>query len=439
MKLQLVNAPIPEGYSGSSRSGVIPPLNLVTLGSYIKKELPWVKIEILDGDILSQKDILQRIEGDIVGISPNILTYKNGLEIAEYAKKKGMKVIVGGIHVSAMSELVLKKRRFIDAVIIGDGEMALKEYIEGRSLSKINNLIYRENERIRRNPIRVLDLNRLPFLDYGLVDLKPYYLNHQKRLNFMPFNKAVGIFIQKGCLWREKTGGCVFCGIETLSRIKTPKRVWGEVRKLKDYQIDLIYSLSDNNLDNKNWLKELVYSKPLDVKCSFFLYGRVDQIDEEISKLLQKLNCYEILLGIESGDNTCLRKANKGFTVKDIIRGSKILAHYGIKSFPCFVLGMPGETEKSVQKTLEIAKTLIGLGNVSEISCSILLPLPRSLAFQRILQIPSLAKKYKQEDLLPIEELRKDWVKYFCKVNYEILVEAMKNILNLTPFSNTFA
>lgn len=438
MKIQLINAPIQKGSVGSTRTGVYPPLGLLSIATYILKNNMDVNIKILDGEILGKENIITSIDADVVGIYSNILSYSECVDIAQAAKSKGAKVLVGGPYVSAIPEIVLKNRGMIDAVIIGDGECALNEYVKGVPLCNINNLAYRDNGQIVKNKVVDINLDELPPIDYGLINLDPYFTAFKERFDFIPFKRTISTFSQKGCFWYKRRS-CVFCEEFATYRVKNPASYWKEIEGIvKTYNVDIIFDVSDSPLSNKRWLRQLAKLMPAGLGCAFFLYGRIDDIDDEVIDILQHLNCYEILAGIESGDDGLLKAANKGFTVEDIIIGSKRLARSGIKLYPSFVLGLPGETVDSLLKTKEVAERLVDLANVYEISCSSLIPIPGSKVYQNLMQDSNLGKKYGDKDILPIDEMRKDWVHSYCKVEYDHILKTMEDILKLVPVKSSY-
>lgn len=438
MKIQLINAPIPKGSVGSSRIGIYPPLGLLTIATYILKNIKDVDIEILDGEVIGKDKIITSIGADIVGLSSNILSYSESIEIAQVAKSKGTKVLVGGPYVSAIPEIVLKNREEIDAVIVGDGEYALNEFIKGVSLSNINNLIYRDNEQIVKNKVVDVNLDELPPIDYGSIDLKPYFINFKERFDFIPFRRTISTYSQKGCLW-YKQRACLFCEEFSTYRTKNPMKCWSEIENMVEkYNIDIIFDVADSPLSNEKWFRQFASSKPSGLKVAFFLYGRIDDINDEMVEMLNQINCFEILAGVESGDDKILKAAGKGFIVKDILDGSKRLARAGIKLYPSFVLGLPGETKDSLLRTKELAERLVSYGNVFAISCSSLLPIPGSRAYNILLQDDEMAMKYKDKDMLPVEEMKQDWVHKFCNVDYEHILRVMEEILKLAPVSSSY-
>ncbi len=440
MKVQLVNAPLSETYYGISRSGVYQPLNLVALATYIKYALPYIDIEILDGDVLPKDEILKKIDADIVGISPKILTYESSLEIAQVSKEIGALVVMGGPHATALSKVILEKRDYVDYIVIGDGEKALVDIIKGKPKPEIDNIAFKETDRVVFNREVNLDLNELPTQDNSFIDLSPYFDNFKTTFGHYGFAKPISVYSHKGCSWQLTNGGCVFCRrFERGARSKEPTFFWDEIKRLiKDYDIDFIWDVSDDFTADKVWLERFVREKPAGISTRFFVYGRPNYLDEQTVKLLSELGCYEILVGVESGDNSVLKKTVKGISIDDGLNAGEILKDFGIKMYPSFVLGLPGETNKTARKTLDLARRLVDTGNVYQLACSTLIPLPQSKSFDMVISQLELKKKYMGEDILPVEELRKDWVKYFCNVEYAYLEEILSEILKLVPVSSSF-
>src|SRR3989338_7215214 len=126
-KIQLV---FPEGGSKLSSSGILPPVGIISLATYIKSRKLNLEVQLFDGEVISQKEIIENLDGDLVGISVTGANYHNALEIASEAKKKGAKVIFGGPHATIKHKQILEKQDCIDAVVRGDGETALYEFVE---------------------------------------------------------------------------------------------------------------------------------------------------------------------------------------------------------------------------------------------------------------------------------------------------------------------
>lgn len=421
MKVQLIQ-PTTGEYRSNSRSGAYPPVGLISIATYIKQECPSVSVEIIDGEIVSEEEIFRRLDGDIIGITSNTVTYPQSIKIAEAAKKLGAKVVLGGVYASAMSEIILNKRNnIIDTIVVGYGEKPMVEIINGKSSKIIRN----------HKP----EFNCLPIPDRNFVDIERYIDTFQSSHPTWKY-KATNIFSSVGCEWKEKSnGGCIFCSRSGLSpSYRNPKKLWDEIRILvKDYQIDYLVDFSDSAIQNLDWFHELVAAKPKDLNPYWHIFGRIDEINEDVLKLAKRLPCSHIFVGIESGDSQVYRNSRKGGgSPVEGLKAVKLLQKYKIDLTPSFVLGLPGENERSLQKTLEHAKRIWEITGFEEIFCCQLIPFPGSSAFNM------LRKKVEiDSDVLDIEYLKRLWTKHFCSVDFQILEEYTNNILKLGKYKIT--
>jgi p-methyltransferase len=83
---------------------------------------------------------------------------------------------------------------------------------------------------------------------------------------------------------------------------------------------------------------------------SFF---RCSNADEEAFDLMAAAGCEAVFLGIESGDPAILTAMNKAARVQNYERGIRALRQRGIMTMASYIVGFPGETEDSVQRTLD--------------------------------------------------------------------------------------
>ena len=114
------------------------------------------------------------------------------------------------------------------------------------------------------------------------------------------------------------------------------------------------------------------------------------------------------------------------------------MALNGINVVISFVLGLPGENYETLDKTIQFAKELMKYNNTVETSCSIMMPVPGSTAFNRLKLIDGFLDKY-ETDLFDLEELKYDWVKNFTDIPYFELIAAQNEIISLFPLNASFA
>jgi anaerobic magnesium-protoporphyrin IX monomethyl ester cyclase len=108
--------------------------------------------------------------------------------------------------------------------------------------------------------------------------------------------------------------------------------------------------------------------------------SRVDRLTPGLVDLMKRAGCIRGYLGLESGSNETLRLMNKRVTVEQGIRAVELFSRAGIGTAGFFMVGYPGETVESVEKTFALALSL----PLDEAWFTIPLPLPGTPLFARV-------------------------------------------------------
>lgn len=437
--IQLINAPLAASFCPSIRAGAFPPLHLVSLANFLQRHCPKVGVEIIDGELCGLGGTLACLDSDFVGISCNSLTYENALHIAKIAKQQGAEVILGGAHPTFAGRQIIGNRPFIDGVVYGDGEEALLRLAKGQRYAEIPNLIYRDSAQICVNNEVKLRLDDLPFPDYRGMPVEPYFRNYGRLYPDKPFRRAFAAYSAKGCQWRDRSGGgCAFCAIQHLGfRIKSVERFWAELIEVqKSFSAEFFWDVSDTFTMQRDWIRRFAATKPAGTNIQFQVYGRAPDITEEVANLLARIGVYEVFLGLESGSNKTLRASHKGATVRSNLQAIRNLNREGVRVVISVIIGLPGESEETLSATMDMVEDILGWGTLSEINCSILLPLPGSQVMASLEN--RVPPKKGQEDLFNPDMLRRSWVENFCEVSYERLIDAQGEMKKLHKRVGTF-
>ena len=91
-------------------------------------------------------------------------------------------------------------------------------------------------------------------------------------------------------------------------------------------------------------------------KLNWFSYFRCSNSDEEAIELMAQSGCKGVFLGVESGSPTILTNMNKSATVEKYTKGIEWLRQYGILTFASMITGFPGETETTVQESIDFIR-----------------------------------------------------------------------------------
>jgi radical SAM superfamily enzyme YgiQ (UPF0313 family) len=402
------------------------PLGILSIATFLNHKNPDLDIEPINGEQCTERKLLKKTDADIVGLSSNLMNYGNAIKIAQRAKERGSKVILGGPHTRYFHDLILRNRDCFDAVVVGDGEKAFADIVEGKPFEKINNLVFKKGKRIIHNPVELLDPDKVPFPDRGFIKR-----NFSSRIvDFFNRRRPANYYSQKGCLWKKNRGGCMFCAVEDPYRARGPENVWKEIRCLYEkFNARMFHDLSAAPTMDKKWLHDFVKIRPMDIisDIEFRIWSRTSDITEKTAEMLYKLNVSTVSLGAESGSNDILRNIKKGTAVEQNLRAVKLLKKYGIGCTLSFIFGLPGEKESTLKDTVEHAKKLVKEGDIRSITCTVMNPLPGSVSLEMLKRKANVI----HGDVVYLREMEEKWVEHFTDVDMNKIYDAIDDVLDL--------
>jgi radical SAM superfamily enzyme YgiQ (UPF0313 family) len=162
--------------------------------------------------------------------------------------------------------------------------------------------------------------------------------------------------------------------------MKKASQVYEEYRYLvADFGVDHISDFSDSWISTP-FLRDLVgeYERRGSIPASLRVYGDPRLVTADNARLLRQLGVHTVLLGIESGDERVLHMNGKRMSPATILAAVHALASNNIQVADAYVLGLIGETRESVQKTIELARTLRNACDTEISYWNIMTPLPGS-------------------------------------------------------------
>jgi len=422
------------------RRGIYPPLGLLSIATYARTHCADASVRVVDENIAPTGDNALA-DADWVGIYATSFNYGNALRLAEKAKDCGANTVLGGPHATALAERILIRQPAVDHVVKGEGEIALlRLMMDSKGSPPAPNVLSRDGCGIVCGPAQELDIARVPRIDRSFVDMEAYAANFRARYPELPFVKPASVYSQKGCNWRTAARSCLFCArLERTVRTRRAHEVWAEIGELASREgADCVWDVSDDVLTSKKYFAEFVRRRPPGLDVSLLLYARADGITEETVSMLRQIGCHEVFIGLEAGDNAMLRAMGKGTTVEENWRAVELLGAHGIAVFPSFVLASEGETADSLTRTEAFIERVVSQESVYRFAVSVLLPLPGSRAFQKMIEDPVLGAKYGGLDALDLAGLERDWVEHFTQVSYEYVKSLQCQLRRLKQHASSF-
>ncbi|MFQ6043488.1 MAG: B12-binding domain-containing radical SAM protein [Candidatus Poribacteria bacterium] len=306
-------------------------------------------------------DVIAQYHPLIVGMTIHTPAYSERVRLAKFIRERlpTALLIAGGHHPSAEPVHLLQNTDF-DLCVIGEGERTLLEIARrvaqgearGRSdwLREIRGVVYKQGEKIFCSQPRppVSDMDSLPFPANHLLGLGDYAPHPNLGV------KSTGILTYRGCPMR-----CAFCNNPQghQARLRSPLRVVDEMMWVVEKFDVRGFNFYDNlfGLNRRHALAvcEEIIQRRMDVVWECWTAG--DLVDSELAEKMKAAHCVRVGFGAESGDDEVLVKAQRGFTVAQHQAGIRALRVAGLKVVPFFMVGLPGESEKSVRRTVEFA------------------------------------------------------------------------------------
>jgi anaerobic magnesium-protoporphyrin IX monomethyl ester cyclase len=290
----------------------------------------------------------------VIGFSILHANRWGGIEIARIAKRidPGVTVVFGGVGATHLWDHFLKHFPEVDFIVAGEGEAPFSRLVatlESKAparLEDIPGLAFRKAGR----PFMTAPAEAVCELDALPMPGRHFDLAH--------------VALTRGCV-----SNCAFCGSPAF---------WG--RRMRSHSADYFveqlavlrsrgrrfFYVSDDTftLDRPRVLDvcRRIVRRRLDINWAAI--SRVDAVDEEVLAWMRRAGCIQISYGVESGSAAIRRRLNKRISEPQIRHAFELTQRYGIMARAYFIYGCPGESQKTIQETIDLMRAIRPLGAV---------------------------------------------------------------------------
>jgi radical SAM superfamily enzyme YgiQ (UPF0313 family) len=332
----------------------IPQLSLLAVAAVTP---PHVKIELIDENV---EEIDFNKEADLVGITSMTATAPRAYEIADRFREKGIPVVLGGMHPTALPEEAIQHA---DAVVIGEAELTWPRLIEDfkREGKEALQPFYRDGQRV--------DLYQICPPPRSLLKKNRYIITRVLQ-------------VSRGCPF-----DCSFCSVSKFFgkryRFRPIKDVVAEIKSLvgKSLHTRFIGFVDDNIMGNVRYAKEL-FQALIPYKLVWAGQASINVAqDLELLELAAQSGCKGLFVGFESISPSSLREAHKpqnkiSFYKKAIERFHR----FGISLEGAFIFGFDNDDKSIFEKTVNFIKKV----KLDAVQFGILTPFPGTRLFSKL-------------------------------------------------------
>lgn len=358
-----------------------PHLGLAYLGAVSEKA--GYETIIFDADVEDEHitDAVKRFKPDIVGITANTPQVKQAWRTAEAIKKiKNIPVVLGGPHVSVLAAESIAHPE-VDIVVRGEGEpvwlaicgmvdkgmQANPDFTAPDLLSPDNAELadlfgvsyFTTDGKEHHNPDHppVEDLDALPWPAYHLFKMDRY-TNLQPATDSVDGARSFSIMTSRGCPYR-----CTFCSQSIMPikwRPRSPENVLAEWRHLVEdlgaQEIGVLDDSANINAQRLEIISDLLIENKLNHVPWIFVNGiRANIAEPDLLRKMKKAGLLRTAFGVETGDPDILLSIDKKIDHETIRQAFKNAKEVGLETIGFFIIGLPGDTEESMERTIKFA------------------------------------------------------------------------------------
>ncbi|MEW5984938.1 MAG: radical SAM protein [Acidobacteriota bacterium] len=338
-----------------------PPYTLALLAALFRERGLDVRLVDQTAERLDTEALIRRLRGE--HFSPTLVLFCSATPTLEadaaavglLKRALGAPVVSFGPHASAAPLESMQRAPGVDAMLVGepeDGALALAELDSWRELDRVPSLTFRRDGAIvphrahgsfqgfRSMPYPAWDL--LPLDRYRVpLENRPYLIVETSR--GCPYSCDFCVApIHQGHTFRERSAESLVDEIERGKRTLGIERfyLWGDTVTL--------------NAKSFSRFCDVLIERNLGIR--WFGNARADNlVDPAFVRRLRRSGCWMLSLGIESESDDTRKNMLKKLERQKIVAALRNMREAGIRSFAFFILGYPGDTRESIERTLEYA------------------------------------------------------------------------------------
>lgn len=319
--------------------------------------------------IVRNKDEYSAVLDEVASFRPRVVgftavssqfAFVKELAAAIKSQSPDLITVCGGVHPTINPECLLEADG-LDGIFVGESELAFKDFLADveadRRYLDTDNYAHVDNGNLVVNKLRPLihDLDILPYPDREMYPVA----DSIEKIGYVPF------LFSRGCPYL-----CSYCSNHALARVYNLPRNLPRYRsaELSIREIEQTMQMlpvrrvlvADDifGLD-KQWRRDFCKEYAKRIARPLMCLLRANVVDDEFMGLLKDAGCYQISIGIESGNDHVRNDImNRRMSREQIVQAFALAHKYGIRTNAINMIGLPGETDEMIWDTIRLNRQI---------------------------------------------------------------------------------
>ena len=348
MKIKLIQpAMIQRPMDTKLKTRMAPSLALLTLANLTPKEHE----VIIENENVESINFDEKV--DLVAITVTVDVMNRAIEIAKEFRKRSVKVVAGGIHITADPKGAYG---YFDAICVGMAERIWQRILFDAQNDSLNEIY---------NDMLSISGQEIVSPDYDIIDNSKYLYTNI-------------ISTSRGCPFE-----CDFCynSSQSVHKAYINRPIEDVIREIKTLRTSHIMFIDDNFIGNPSWTKKfLAQIKPLGLKYNAAVTSNIIDMPDILDDLKES-GCQSLFIGFESINDKAIDSVNKvQNSVGKYERLVEELHKRGIMINASFVFGLDEDDSSVFEKTLD----WIVKNKIETVTSHILTPYPGTRLYENL-------------------------------------------------------
>lgn len=339
------------------KANLMPPLGLASIAAWLEQQGLYADILDFNADPAAEAGLERHLRDTapgFVGFSCTTSGFLDAAGLATQIKQwtPDIVTVVGGAHISALREALLTRFPQFDYGVWGEGEGTLTALMKGDRADRAG-LLYREDGMVRCGGRREpgVELDRLPFPAYE--KLPGYPARYTLPLFNYPTTPNASCLSSRGCPY-----ACSYCDRSVFGatfRFNSAAYLYAHMQSLHErFGVRHLNFYDDQfTLDRARILDLARRLVDAPLGMTFNCAARPDRVDDDLLAALSEAGCWMISLGIETGDPDLLARHRRQGDLDALRDAVQRIHRAGIRVKGLVMIGLPGETEASIRRSME--------------------------------------------------------------------------------------